>query len=91
MTLPAAFVAKVKSGRVPCLVPFCTVTAKPGYADEMICRKHWIAVPKHLRARQAKLQRLYIKRPSETTGRALDRIWDKIRLEAVLAAAYSYA
>lgn len=64
--------------RIPCCVPFCRRTRKPG-CSEWICQTHWAAVPKSMRLVHFRIAREYRKRfgdnsPYVYPGGSIERI-----------------
>lgn len=74
------------TGRLPCLVPGCRRTLKPGEADhsEGICAKHWPSTSKRHRALLSKVRRK-AKRIGWTPqlSRLEARLWDRLKTEAI--------
>lgn len=52
--------------RISCCIPFCRRTTKHE-CQEWICGKHWPLVPRHMRRRDSKLVRLYLRRYGKTS------------------------
>lgn len=72
--------------RLACLVPGCRRTFKDDGSTEVICGRHWRAVPKVMRAGVAKHRRAYGRSPSPRTRWLFDLAWARCRQEAVAQA-----
>ncbi len=86
--LSPAFLAKVKSGRSPCVVPFCERTFEAEGETVFICGAHWKGARRELR------RRLSAARKRADAGEARyfavhDRLWRTIIGEACLAACFN--
>lgn len=85
--------------RIPCCVPFCRRTRKPG-CSEWICQTHWAPVPRSMRLVHFRLGREYRKSfgnnspyiyPGGSAERVEavrlthrhNRVWDRIKRLAV--------
>lgn len=91
-----------KPGRIPCSVPFCRRTAKDESVDgqEILCRKHFRAVPRELRGDYVRLRRAVeaaMDVPPEAYSsarreailadyRRLEEMWLEIKRQAIEAA-----
>jgi len=81
----------VKTGRVPCCVPFCGRTAPDrGDGAEILCGKHWRLVRRTLRRRHAWAVRRWgaaLARgdiaAADRAGRLEDVIWRAIKRQAI--------
>lgn len=78
--------------RIGCCIPFCRRTRKnPGrdgrYASEWICGPHWQAVPKQRRRVYGRIKRAWRRFHHEEDGVRADRIWTRLKHQAIEAAA----
>lgn len=68
--------------RLPCSVPGCRRTTKPGRFTEWICQKHWSSVPAADRRLWTAAKRRWRRHP-EKWGRVASRIWRRCRDAAI--------
>lgn len=53
---------------------------------EWLCRDHWVAVPKHLRALYGRARRRFRKNPTPARHRIADMVWRQVVKAAIEAA-----
>jgi hypothetical protein len=69
--------------RIACYIPFCRHTRKnPGFS-EWICGDHWRMVPKDRRRAYGRLKRVWRRFHHEADGIRADRIWSRLKRQAI--------
>ncbi len=75
------------SARIQCCIPFCRRTRiNPGFS-EWICGDHWRNVPKPQRRVHGRLQRSWRRFHREGDGIRADRVWARLKRQAIETAA----
>lgn len=76
------------SPRLHCCVPFCRrTTARFQPPTEWICGRHWQLVSKDKRRVYGRRKRAWRRYHHENDGIAADRIWSRLKREAIERAA----
>jgi hypothetical protein len=79
--------AMTKSGRIPCVVPFCRRTTACADFDEWICGDHWRLTDKPRRQVYGRYLRRWRRYGAAAYGPAASRIWRRLAAQAIQRAA----